>query len=220
MGPELALMLAGTAMQMQAAKEQRDDRRSMLNRQLERDDAATTKAIDLVQDESGQYTVPNRQQAMQEQEQKTYDQIQADMEGAGGANVNTASDAGAVSEDFIKSKAARAVDEGNRLTAVAREAAKSRAPGQLMSEDAMRRAGMAGNLQNLWGTNKNMGRATGIDAEGVQAPAYGALGALASAAGQGMALGKTKYSGSSSNPFAANYENQMDRGAGINFGPR
>lgn len=224
MGPELAaaMMVGGTALQMKAAEDQKDERRSVLNRQLERDDAATGKAIQLVQDESGQYTMPNRLDAMQKQEDQTYQQIEADMQGAGGAMVDTASDAGNVSEDFLKTKAARAVDEGSRMTSIAREAAKARAPGSLLSEDALRRAGMAGNLQNIWGTNNNMARATGQDAEGVEAPMYGNFGKIASTLGSaslmanpqgtGQALTRLKYTGASNVPTAANYVNSMDSG--------
>lgn len=231
MGPELAMamMAGGTVLQMQAAQDQADERRKILNTQLGRDEQATKKAIQLVQDESGNYTLPNRQEALQEEQGKTYDQIQTDMQGAGGAMVDTATDAGNVSEDFLKTKAARAIDEGTRLTSIAREAAKSRAPTQLMSSDALRRAGMAGNLQSMWGTNNNMSRATGIDAEGVQAPGYGSLGTIASSIGGAslasdpkafnQMLTRWKYSGSSDVPTAANYVNSFDAG-GINFGPR
>lgn len=231
MGPEAsaAMMLLGTAMQMQAAEEQKDDRRRLLNQQLDRDEQATKKAVNLVQDESGNYTLANRQEALQAEQGKTFDQIQADVQGAGGASVSTASDAGNVSEDFLKTKAARAIDEGTRLTSIAREAAKSRAPTQLMGTDALRRAGMAGELQSLWGTNNNMGRATANDAEGVQQPMYGSLGTVASSLGAGSLYGnpdgvnqmmtRWKYSGSSNVPTAANYVNSMDAG-GINFGPR
>lgn len=224
MGPEIAaaMMVGGTALQMKAAEDQKDERRSILNRQLERDDAATSKAIQLVQDESGQYNMPNRLDAIQKQEDQTYQQINTDMQGAGGAMVDTASDAGNVSEDFLKTKAARAVDEGSRMTSIAREAAKARAPGSMLSEDALRRAGMAGNLQNIWGTNSNMGRATGQDAEGVEAPIYGNLGKIASTLGSASlmanpggvnsAMTRLKYAGASNVPTAANYVNSMDSG--------
>lgn len=224
MGPELAaaMMVGGTVLQMQAAEDQKDERRRILNQQLDRDEAATKKAIDVVQGEAGNYTAQNRADALSQQEGQTYQQIQQDMQGAGGASVATASDAGNVSEDFLKTKAARAIDEGTRLTSVAREAAKSRAPTMLMSNDALRRAGMVGNLNNIFGTNKNMGTAAGIDAQGVQAPAYGGLGAIASSiggaslygnpSGTNAALAKYKYSGSSSNPYAANYVNSFDSG--------
>lgn len=190
MGPELSIALAvgGKLMEMQASQEQADERRRTINQQLERDDKATQKAIQIVQKEGGNYTTPNRQDELVKQQDKTYQQIDADMQGAGGASVNTASDAGNVSEDFLKTKAARAVDEGTRLTSIAREAAKSRAPGQLMTNDALSRAGMAGNLQNIWGTNSNMANATGIDAQGIEAPAYGSLGSIASAIGTGAAM--------------------------------
>lgn len=211
MGPELAIAMAvgGKLMEMQATQEQASERRNVLNQQLERDDKATGKAIQLVKNEGQNYDVQNRQDAIQKQEDKTYNQINTDMQGAGGGTVNTSAGDGNFSEDFLKTKAARAVDEGTRLTAIAREAAKSRSPGQIMTSDALRRAGMAGDLQNLWGSNNNMAHATGQDADAVTEPGYGALGSVASALGTGMAMnsyGKTggvaksgipvKYSGS------------------------
>jgi len=218
--PIMAMMAGGTALQMSAAEDQKDERRKILNQQMERDEQATGKAINLVQDEGRQYSLEDRLEGLKKQEDKTYGQIESDIQGAGGATINTAQDAGNVSEDFLKTKASRAVDEGTRLTAIAREAAKSRAPGQLMSDDALRRAGMAGQLQNTWSSNNNMARASGQDAEGVEMPAYGQLGQLASAIGTSMAgsqaakgLGTSlKYAGSSTNPLAANYVNSMDSG--------
>lgn len=224
MGPEmlipLAISAAGTVAQMSAADEQRSDRRNIMNQQLERDGQATNKAIKLVQDEGQQYGLEDRLAALKKQEDQTYGQIESDIQGAGGSQISTAAGAGDVSEDFIKGRAERAVTEGTRLTSIAREAAKTRAPGQLMSEDALRRAGMAGELQNTWSSNSNMSRATGQDAEGVEMPAYGQLGSIASALGAGFAgseaakgLGtRIKYAGTSINPSAANYTNSMDSG--------
>jgi len=192
MGPQMIPMviaLAGTAAQMSAQADERDERRKTLNNQLERDETATKKSIDLVQKEGQNYGMDERLAAMKAQEEQGFGQTQADMQGAGGATVNTAGDAGNVSEDFIKGKAERAVTEGTRLTSIAREAAKTRAPGSLMNEDALRRAGMAGGLQSLWGTTSNMARATGNDAAAVQAPAYGALGSIASSIAPAMGSG-------------------------------
>jgi hypothetical protein len=183
MGPEMvamAIAAAGTAAQMSAQEEAADERRSIMNQQLERDDQATRKAVTLVQQEGENYGMDERLKAMKDQEDKTYEQTQADIQGAGGSLVNTAADAGNVSEDFIRGKAERAVTEGGRLTAIAREAAKARAPSSMMSQDALRRAGMVGNLQSTWGTNRNMSRATGVDVNNVQEPGYGALGSIAS----------------------------------------
>lgn len=201
MGPEMiamAIAAGGTALQMSAQQDAADERRATLNRQLERDDQSQNKAIDLVQKEGQNYGMDERLKAMKGQEDQTYAQTQADMQGAGGSLVNTSADAGNVSEDFVRGKAERAVTEGSRLTSIAREAAKARAPSSMMSEDALRRAGMAGSLQNTWGANTNMARATGIDAQNVQEPGYGALGAIASS-------------------IAPSVGGMMGKGAGVNW---
>lgn len=186
MGPELIaplLLSAGGAVLQQSAKQDAaDQKRETLNRQLERTDQTQKKATALVLDEGQNYSMDNRLKQMQAAEDQTRGQIETDIQGAGGASVGEPSqDAGNVSEDFLKSKAARAITEGGRMTEIAREAAKTRAPGTLLSNDALRRAGMTSNLQNAWGTNTNMARATGNDADSVQEPGYGALGAIASA---------------------------------------
>ncbi len=223
MGPELiplALAAGGTVMQASAQQDAADEKRSILNRQMERDDAATDKANQLVNTEGQNYGMDERTKQLATNESKIYDQTQSDLASAGaGGTLNTSGDAGNVSADFLKNKASRSIDEGTRLTSIARAAAKSRSAGGLMNDDALRRAGMASNLQNVWGTASNMDKATRADAENVQAPAYGALGSIASAIGntmgQGAAKGlasRIKYAGSSNNPLAANYENSLDSG--------
>jgi hypothetical protein len=52
----------------------------------------------------------NRQQGLQHAETRPR-QTQADLQGAGGAAINAAADAGNVSDDFLKTKAARAIEE-------------------------------------------------------------------------------------------------------------
>ena len=205
MGPETLIPLlasaGGTVMQLNAQQEQAADKRRTLNRQLERDDNATDKSVSLIQDEGKRYDPQSRLQSLDTQAQEGNSQIQKDLQG--GANVETAGDAGNVSADFLRTKAARAIGEGTRLTSIAQQAAKSRAPGQLQGNDALSRAGLAGSLQNIWGTNTNMARATGNDADGIEQPGYGALGGIASSIGTGMLarqIGKAKVPGVSWEP--------------------
>lgn len=187
----LGLAAGGSLLQMVGQREAADDRRAILNRQMARDSEATDKAIDLTQQEAQRFDPQARQQALAEQEAKTFDQTQADLRGGAGL-VQTAGDPGNVSQDFLATKAQRAIDEGTRLTSIAREAAKVRAPSQVASDDALSRAGLAGNLQNLWGTNKNMGNAASLAASSVEEPAYAGLGSIASAIGTGMLKGGIK----------------------------
>lgn len=187
----LALSVGGALMQNSAKQDQLSQKRSIMNRQLERDDQATNRALDLTGQEGQRYNVDARTQALADQEQKTFDQTQSDIQGAGGGAVKTAGDAGNVSSDFLTTKAQRAVDEGTRLTSLAREAAKTRAPGMLGTTDAQSKGNLAGTLQNLWSTNNNLSRATQLDADNVEEGASGGLGALASAVGGGLAAGQS-----------------------------
>jgi hypothetical protein len=157
----------------------------------------------------------NRQQGLQQAEDKTLAQTQADLQGAGGATINAAADAGNVSDDFLKTKAARAIEETTRLSDQAREAAKVRAPGQLQMDDSLSMARLAGSLQDLWGTTKNLAGANGMDAQSVQAPGYGQLGRVASAVGTSMASnGYGRTDTATPNPYATG----PYRRTGINFG--
>jgi hypothetical protein len=209
----LIVSAVGAATSYMANKEQADDRRSILNRQLEETERTTDKSIDMVQQEGKRFDQQARMDALKQAEDKTYDQTQADIAGAGGAAIPAAVDAGNVSEDFLKTKAQRAIDEGSRLTSIARETAKARAPGMLNLDDSLSMARMQGDTRNLWGTNRNIARANSMDAEAVEAPGYGALGSIASAIGGGMAkggFGQQSTSGVPPNPYA--------KQAGINFG--
>lgn len=179
----------GTAATISAEHQAAKERRGVLNRQLERDSEATDKSAQLVQQEGQRFDQQSRLAGLGEQEQQSYTQTQNDLAGAGGANIAAAADNANVSGDFLKTKAARAIEEGTRLTSIAREAAKSRAPGMLGQEDSLSMAGLAGNLQNLWGRNRNLARATTNDAGAVEMPMYGNLGRVATAVGGAMAAG-------------------------------
>jgi hypothetical protein len=61
-------------------------------------------------------TWPTANRACKTPKTSTLAQTQADLQGAGGATINAAADAGNVSEDFLKTKAARAIEENTRLT--------------------------------------------------------------------------------------------------------
>ncbi len=215
----LILAGAGTALQMSAAQKQQEDQRRVLNRQFERDDEAAAKSTQEALMEGQRYAQPAREQALQEAEDQTYAQTQADLQGAGGATINAAGDAGNVSEDFLKTKAARAIEETTRLSDAAREAAKARAPGQLQMDDRLSMARMAGDLGSLWGTTKNMATANGMEAQSVEQPGYGNLGKVASAVGSGMAYGGYGQ-GEPDTGVPPNPNVPRRRPAGINFGAR
>lgn len=189
MGPEalipLLISAGGTAMQMSAQRDQQKQQRRILNRQMDENKQATDKAAQLVQQEAAKMAPDARQQEMVAQEQAVYDQQQKDLQtgAGGGAVIDAAGSAGNVSADFLKAKADRAIDEGSRLSAIARELAKTRAPSQVMMQEGLGRAAMAGNLNSMWGSRRNMSSAAGMDAQSVQQPLYGALGQAVAAYG-------------------------------------
>lgn len=181
----------GTYAQMQSTEDAADERRSILNNQLTRDEEAAKKSSALVLDESGKFAPQQRKEELAANEEKVFGQQQKDLQaGAGGGDigaVQTSGDAGNVSDDFLRAKADRAVTEGTRLTSIARELAKTRAPGQLQIDEGYSRGNLAGELQNLQGTNQNFARAAGNDAGNVQEGGLGSFGKIASTIGAAYA---------------------------------
>lgn len=210
----------GTALQMKASNDANQERRGILNSQMARDETASKKGAALVLEEGQKLNPGQRQENLQAQEDQISAQQMQDLKtGAGGGDlgaVETAGDAGNVSSDFVKEKAARAVTEGNRLTDIAKALAKTRSTTSLQGEEALGRADLAGELGNLYGANANLGRASGIDASAVT-PNQGltGLGTVASMIGTGMAAGGF---GATKSPLAAKPSSwATSGGAGIQW---
>lgn len=173
----------GTVATITSQQDAAQDRRRILNNQLEASEKAADKSAELVLSEAQQFDPNKRKDAMQAAETKVYDQQLKDLQaGAGGAEVGavaTSGDAGNVSDDFLKAKAEKAVSEGNRMTSIARELAKTRAPGQLQMNESLSQAKMAGELQGIGSQNRRMANASGLDAQGITGES--GFGAIASA---------------------------------------
>lgn len=189
------LMAAGTAASMAGQQSQQREQRRILNRAM--DDTAKTQkeGSQLVLDQAGKLSGTARQQAMADQEALTYAQAQRDLGGVmapdgNGAIIDTAGSPGAVSSDFVKAKADKALSEGTRLMDVAREAAKTRAPGQVLTREGQQVADLTGRLGSMYGANRNMGQAATLDAQDVDTPLYGKLGKIASMVGSIWAGGQ------------------------------
>jgi hypothetical protein len=185
------VMAVGTAASIAGQRRAANERRSILNRSFAETQQATDKATQLVAQEGANYTGATRQQAMQEAEASNLARELQDMQGAGatGANVATAGDTGAVSGDFVRAKADKALSEGTRMTAIARELAKTRAPGQLTTNEALRRADVGQTTGSIFGTAQNMANAYNLDAQSVQEPWWGTMGKLAATAASIYAMG-------------------------------
>jgi hypothetical protein len=178
----LALSVGGTGASIAAQQQQASERRDIANQQMQRTNKAQEEADAKINAEGKQFAPDARQAALDGQQQATFDQSQKDL-GAAPTIIEGAGDGGNVSSDYLNAKADTALSEGNRLTAIARELSKTRAPGQLMTAEGLRRANLTGELSDIWGTNKRQAAAAELDAQNVDEPLYGSLGKLASAAG-------------------------------------
>lgn len=182
MGPQVLFMLAATAASMAGDRQAQKERRGILNRSLAETGETQKQATKAVLDEGRNFSPDARMQAMNEVEAATAAQQQKDL--AGAAPLETVGGAGNVSQDFVQAKANKVASEGDRLSSIARELAKVRAPGALLSAEGMRRANTMGNVNSMWSSARNMADARRLDAGEVEAPWWGQLSKIASMAGR------------------------------------
>lgn len=177
----LAALAGGTAANVMGQRQANKERRSITNRAFEDSQKTGDKATALVQAEGANFQGDKRMESMRQQEMAAFDQAQKDLTGAGvqGATLDTAGDQGNVSSAFMRSKADRALSEGDRLTGIARELAKTRAPGLTQQNEGMRLADTLQQSGSLWGGAKRRVEAGQLDAENVQEPWWGTVGKLA-----------------------------------------
>lgn len=193
MGPEYAALLlagAGTAASMYGQREQAKERRAVLNRQLDSTAKASDKANELIQKEGENYAPDKRAEAMQQAEDAAYSRAQQDLATTNAGIIDTAGAAGNTSDAFKQSREAVEAGEGARMSAIARELSKVRAPGQVMTQEGLRRANLAGELNNRASTARNLANATGLDAESIGEPWWGQLGKVAQSIGTAYAGAK------------------------------
>ncbi len=180
--PMIYAYLAATALQLQGQQEQKRERRNILNASLADAERTQKSAVEQVTQEAEQLSPEERMRQMAEAEQQTYDRAMGDIQGAGGAAIDTAAGGGAVSADFARALGERRMSENARLSAIARELAKVRAPQEVATEAAMRRGAMAERLGSLWSSQRGRSDAARLDADGVEMPTYGQIGGLAQTA--------------------------------------
>lgn len=184
----LAASIGGTAASMVGQQQAAQQRRDILNKQATATDAANDKAEQLVTKEGTNYQADARDAALTAQKVATAAQSNTDL-GTAPTAINGAGDAGAVSNDYLAAKGAREGTEATRLGQVVQQMAAVRAPGQLQQTEAMRRADLAGTLQDMWSAQKNATVAAQNDANGVEQPWWGQAGQLAGAVGNGYLAG-------------------------------
>lgn len=183
--PEVAAGLAvgGTAAQMLAAQQQRKQQRAILNRQFDKTDKATQEGAQAVISEGANQGGAAQLAAMKSAEDAATARTTADLKGAGADIIDTAGGEGAQSQAFLTAKADRALSEGNRQTAIARELAKVRSTGEVQTNNGMSRAALAERLGSVGSTLRAGAQAAQLDAADVQAPWYGDVGKIASLVG-------------------------------------
>lgn len=190
----LGLIGGGLAANVLGERQAAKERRNILNRAIERTDQTQKQATQQVLDEGSNYG-QKRLDAVDAQQQSALAQslkdigMSPDSQGAGAQVIDTAGSAGNVSADFLKSSADKAISEGNRITQVARELAKVRAPGMQALDDSTRRADLTQRIASAAGTNRNLAEASQLDAQNVDTPWWGKLGKVASTLGSLAAAG-------------------------------
>jgi len=188
-----AIMVGGALMQQRAAQQQGDERRTQINQALARTSATQQKANTAIGAEAAKLAPAARIVNLQSQADADTNAANADLQaagatdGTGNAIIDTAGDHGAVSKDFLTAKADRALAEGSRLTSLARQVARARAPGQLQEQEGQNRADLSEQLGDMWGSARNLNDANQATAAGIELPGYGTLGALASQLGAAYA---------------------------------
>lgn len=179
-----ALMAGGTAAQMLAARQQRKEQQSILNRALDVSDRTTRQGTaDIIGNAQTQQGGQAQLGAVQQAQEQAAQRTMADLKGAGADLIDTAAGSGNQSAAFLAAKADRALSEGNRMTAIAREAAKVRAPGMVQTDNAMARGDLAERMASAQASSRARAQAAQLDANDVEAPLYGQLGQIASMVG-------------------------------------
>lgn len=194
MGPEAVaafqaaapyIFAGGTAASMYGQDQQAKQQKRILNNAMLQNAADQDKGAAQVLDEGRQMSPQARQQAMAEQEAAAMSQATKDL---GGATLDTAQSVGG-SRAFVQAKADRALEEGERATAVARELSKIRAPGMTTANESMRRSALAEQIGSMWSGSRQRSQAAQQDASSVGMPGIGQLGQVAQIiGGAGMML--------------------------------
>lgn len=197
----LAAYLAGTGASMLGAQQQARKQKRIIGMAQADADKSQRTAIDTVMREAQQLAPEARQQALTAAEQEAYGRTMQDLTGAGGAMVDTAQGAGNISSDFAAARAQRSAAEGQRASDIAREMARVRAPGQVTTQEALRRGSIAEELGSLWNSTRNRTQAAQMDAQAVEKPGWAQLGELAA-----LASGAALTAGAGAAPAAAGTE--------------
>lgn len=182
-------MAGGTAAQAVGANQQAKQQRGILNRAFEKNDRSTKQGNADVLGQGAKETGAAQSTDMGTAADAIAARTGADLKGAGADLIDAAGDNGAQSQAFLTAKADRALTEGNRQTAIARELAKVRSTGEVQTNNAMARGSLMERLASQGNTNRAQTQAATLDAQSVRAPLISDLGKIASMAGMAGGLG-------------------------------
>lgn len=199
----LGVSALGSGVNMYGQQQQANQRRDILNQQLTRTGQAADKAAQLVNAEGQSYQGDARDAALQSQQQATLAQSTRDL-GSAPTIINGAGDAGAVSKDYLAAKDSTASSEGKRLSMIAEQLAKTRGVGQLLQTEGLRRADLAGTLQDMYSNNKNEAGAAQTDASNVMQPWWGQVGQAVGSGAAAIGAANAMYPSAGGSATGAN----------------
>lgn len=173
---------------MLAARNQARQQRGILNRAFERNDETVKEGTADTLKLAERMTPREQGNEMRMAADAAANRTMTDLRGSGADMIDTAGGGGRVSDNFTTAKAAAQGVEGDRLSAIAQEVGKVRAPGEVMGNEARFRAALAERLGSAFRSNQQRAQASQLDAQGVERPWYGDVGQLAAMVG-GMSMG-------------------------------
>jgi hypothetical protein len=198
-----ALIGGGTAAQMVAARQQAKQQRSVLNRAFEANDKTTEGGTADVLQEASKAAPGGQAQAMQTAEDAAYERTRSDLTGAGADIIQTAGENGRQSDAFRTALEQKQGQEGDRMSAIAREFARLRAPADVQRDQALSRAALAERIASTQVSNQRRAQAAQLDAQDVETPWYGDVGKIASLVGSvGLGMGGAGSATTTATPTA------------------
>lgn len=149
--------------------------RNYLNSGMADSERTQAEAIQRVLAEAQTASPDARMQAMQQAEDRNYGQA---MQDAAGATLQGTGSGGRLPAEFTAAMDARGQEEAGRMSNIAREMARVRAPGDVAATDSIRRSGMSEALASLWNSSNQRSQAAQMDAQAVQTPWWGQVAGI------------------------------------------
>lgn len=221
----LVAMLGGTAMQAKAssdaAKRQAEQTRTSLARQAEFQKAAEQKAMDTATEFSTDQRATNQAQL----EQGLTQEFMKPVESAQQINAAQSTTQGNVSNDYVASKAGRELETMKSAAALARILGKTTSAGRLRTNEAIKLAGTASDIDRLGSFSRGQAAADEIGIRAAGRPNAGMMlggqllqgaGMVGLSGGSEGAIGKLfGVNASAAQPSVAAVSSGMELGSGM-----